>query len=137
MLAQLSTVKSRLAIPDADTSHDALLTSAIKAVSARFDKETHRTLARTENFQQEFDAADTEIIAACYPIESVTKFELKTSESTGWQEITPAPDYLIRANCIITLLSPFSLQPLAFSLSRVTYTAGYVLPGTAPAPDLL
>lgn len=47
MLTQLSTVKSRLAIPDADTTSDALLTAAIKAVSARVDKETNRALART------------------------------------------------------------------------------------------
>src|SRR2546427_489375 len=35
MLAQLSTIKSRLSIVDSDS--DALLTNAIKAVSARFD----------------------------------------------------------------------------------------------------
>ncbi len=49
MLCQLSTVKARLALLDTDTTYDALLTSAIQAVSARFEKETNRTLARTEN----------------------------------------------------------------------------------------
>ena len=44
MLTQLSTVKSRLAL--IVTDYDDLLTSAIKAVSDRFDKETNRTLAR-------------------------------------------------------------------------------------------
>ena len=61
MLVQLPTVKSRLQILDTDTIHDALLTSAIEAISARFDKETNRTLARTENATDEFDAADTEV----------------------------------------------------------------------------
>ena len=42
MLAQLSTVKSRLQILDIDTTYDALLTNAIQALSARFDKETNR-----------------------------------------------------------------------------------------------
>jgi hypothetical protein len=37
MLTTLSTLKSRLPIPEADTTNDALLTSAIKALSARFD----------------------------------------------------------------------------------------------------
>ena len=37
--------------------------NAIKAVSARFDKETNRTLARTTTATHEFDAADTEILA--------------------------------------------------------------------------
>ena len=110
MLTLLSTVKSRLSIPADDTSSDALLTAAIKAVSARFDRETNRTLARTENATDEFDPADTEIIASCYPIEAVTRFETKTSESTGWQEITPAPDCLIRRNCIISLAQPLNQQ---------------------------
>jgi hypothetical protein len=136
MLTQLPTLKSRLAIPDTDNQYDALLTSAIKAVSARFDQETNRTLARTENAACEFDPDDTEIVVPCYPIETVTRFETKTSEATGWQEISPAPDYLIRHSCIISLPSPlsnFSLQPSAFSLCRVSYAGGYVLPGTDPA----
>ncbi len=132
MLTQLSTGKSRLAIPDADTSHDALLTSAIKAVSARFDKETDRTLARTENATHEFDPADTEISPPLYPIETVTKWETKSTESEGWVE-QPTPDFLIRSSCVISLSRPFSLQPLAFSLCRFVYSGGYVLPGTTPA----
>ena len=47
MLTQLSTVKARLALTVTD--YDGILTNAIKAVSDRFDKETNRTLARTEN----------------------------------------------------------------------------------------
>ena len=44
MLTQLSTVKTRLALTVTD--YDGILTKAIKAVCARFDKETNRTLAR-------------------------------------------------------------------------------------------
>ncbi|HEY5909857.1 MAG TPA: hypothetical protein VJA21_04555 [Verrucomicrobiae bacterium] len=134
MLTQLATVKSRLGILETDTQYDALLTTAIKAVSARFDRETRRTLARQVDATQEFFPDDTEIIATRYPIESVTKFELKTDETEGWVEQT-AIRYLVRASCIISLQSPlvFSLQPLAFpATARVTYTGGYVLPGTTP-----
>jgi hypothetical protein len=134
MLTQLATVKARLSIPDTDTQYDALLNNAIKSFSARFDKETNRTLARTENAVCEFDPDDTEIIVPCYPIETVTKFELKSSESTGWQEITPAPDYLIRRTCIITLLSPLRNPQSAL---RVLYAGGYVLPGTVPSAGQL
>ena len=49
MLTTLPTLKSRLSILPTDTTYDSLLTTAIKAISARFDKETNRTLARTEN----------------------------------------------------------------------------------------
>ncbi|HEV2393356.1 MAG TPA: hypothetical protein VG146_13470 [Verrucomicrobiae bacterium] len=132
MLTQLSTIKSRLSILDSDASQDPILTNAIKAVSARFDKETNRTLARTENATHEFDADDTEISPPCYPIESVSKFETKSSETEGWTE-QPNTDYLLHRGCVISLQpSALSLQPS--SLARVTYTGGFVLPGTDPQP---
>ena len=59
MLTQLSTVKTRLAIDEFDLTYDTILTNAINAISSRFDKETNRTLARTVNITQEFDATDT------------------------------------------------------------------------------
>ena len=86
MLTQLATVKSRLALTVTD--YDDLLTNAIRAVSARFDKETNRTLSRTTTANHEFDTADTEILPPCYPVESVTKFELKSNETDGWSEQT-------------------------------------------------
>ena len=133
MLTQLTTLKSRLSILDTDTTQDALLTSAIQAVSARFDTETNRTLGRTVDFQQEIDADTTEIIAACFPIETVAKFELKTSEASGWIEQS-LRDFLIRSGCVISLGVPFSARYEPLSLARVTYTAGYVLPGEPDVP---
>ena len=135
MLTMLQSLKSRLAILDTDTQYDALLTNTIKAISVRFDRETNRTLARTENATFEFNPGDAEICVPCYPIEAITSFHYKTSETTGWQDITPAPDYLVRSTCIISLPSPFSpalLSPL--SALRVLYTGGYLLPGSPP-PD--
>ncbi len=133
MLTQLSTVKSRLAIPEADTTNDALLTSAIKALSARFDKECNRTLARTEAATFEFDPADTELAPPCYPLESVTNWEAKTSEADGWQEKTGVT-HLLRSGCIISLAQPLSTLNRQPATARVTYTGGYVLPGMVPAP---
>ena len=86
MLTTLSTLKSRLSILDTDTTNDALLTSAIISLSGRFDKETNRTLARTVSATQEFPGNDTEILLVCYPVETVTKFETKSTELEGWQE---------------------------------------------------
>src|SRR3974390_1700803 len=111
MITQLTTLKSRLSLLDTDTTYDALLTTAIQAVSARFDNETNRNLARTENATDEFDAADTELPVSCYPIETVTKFELKSTESEGWQEITPAPPHLIRTTSVLSLHSTLSSSP--------------------------
>ena len=86
MLTQLTTAKSRLALTITD--YDDILTNAIKAISTRFDKETNRTLARTTGMTDEFSADQTEILPSCFPIESVTKFELKTNETDGWSEQT-------------------------------------------------
>jgi len=134
MLTQLSTLKARLAIADTDVTSDDLLTAVIEAVSARFDNETNRTLARSENATFEFETDQQEISPPCYPIESVSKFETKVSEAEGWVEKT-GTDYLIRTTCTISLSN--NLQPSTCNfqpLARVTYTGGYVLPGTDPAP---
>jgi hypothetical protein len=134
MLTQLITVKARLAIAPADVSQDDLLTRAIEAISARFDHECNRTFARTVGATQEFSATDTEIIARCYPIETVTRFEVKTSEAAGWIEQRGA-DYLVRQACVISLSAPLSpssqVSWMSPWLGRVTYTGGYVMPGAA------
>src|SRR6267142_2823677 len=105
MLTQLATVKARLAIDQFNLQYDAILTNAIKAVSARFDKECNRTLARTVGIREEFSGDDTEIRVACYPIEAVTKFELKSNETDGWIEQTNV-EYLIRRRCVVSLSEP-------------------------------
>src|SRR6266699_1140444 len=130
MLTQLSTVKARLAL--LVTDYDDLLTNAIKAVSDRFDKETNRTLARTTTATHEFDATDTEILPPSYPVESVTKFELKSNETDGWSEQTGV-QYLIRRQCVISLSSPLRTPNSALCTPRIQYAAGYVLPGDTPA----
>lgn len=133
MLTQLSSLKARLGIDEFNVQFDNQLTNSLRAVSARFDKETNRTLARTVNATQEFDVCDTEIIVPCYPIESVTKFETKATEAEGWLEQSNI-DYLIRRGCIVSLTSAFGLQPSPFpAVARVIYTGGYVLPGTTPS----
>jgi hypothetical protein len=138
MLTSLDSLKSRLNIDAIDVTADDMLTFIIEAVSARFDQETNRTLARTENGTFEFDADDLEISVPCYPVEAVTKFETKTSESEGWIEATGVA-HIIRKSCIISLSSPlsFSLCSIPNSqssfLGRVTYTGGYVLPDTEPS----
>jgi len=132
MLSQLSTLKQRLAIPAVDVQFDDLLTAALTAISVRFDRELSRTLVRTASATFEF-ADETEIIPACYPIESVSKFELKTSEAEGWLEQTGV-QFLIRRSCIISLQSPICNLHSAICTSRVTYTGGYVLPGDTVGP---
>jgi hypothetical protein len=133
MLAQLATVKARLALDPIDPTNDVLLLRAIIAVSARFDQETNRTLARTENAVFEFPADDSEIVVPCYPIEIVSKFELKSSEAEGWVEQSGV-EFLVRRGCAISLHSAFWSPHSALCSARVTYTGGYLVPGD-PIPQ--
>jgi hypothetical protein len=130
MLTQLATIKSRLTITTTD--YDDLLTNAIKTVSARFDHECNRTFSRTVNALEEFGAHEIEIRPACYPIENVTKFEMKRNETEGWLEQTGV-EFLMRNACVVSLSA--ALDPRPSTLCRLTYTGGYVLPGTTPGAN--
>jgi hypothetical protein len=134
MLTQLSTLKTRLTIDESYVQFDAFLTNTLLALTRRFDSVCTRTLARTVNATLEFYAGDLEITPPIYPIESVSKFETKSSESEGWIEQTGV-DYLIRNACIISLQSTLGAQASTLnpSVARITYTGGYVLPGTTPS----
>ena len=84
MLTQLSTVKSRLAL--SVTDYDDLLTSAIKAVSDRFDKECNRNLARTTAATHEFDAASAS--SPSRPL-STLNYQPSTPRSAHARRTTP------------------------------------------------
>ena len=128
MLTQLSTVKTRLGLTD--TTYDTILTNFIKHASGRFDLQCHRHFARLEDATEEFGAERTELALSRYPVEAVTKFELKTNETDGWTEQTSV-EYLLRHQCVLSLRTRLGS---ARQVLRVTYTGGYVLPGTTPDP---
>jgi hypothetical protein len=82
------------------------------------------------DFEQEFHAGDREIILRCPPLETITRFELKSGELTGW-ELKPDVDCIVRRRCVLSLEHPLGSDA---QQARVIYTGGYVLPGTAPGP---
>src|SRR5258706_7731423 len=125
MLTQLLTVKTRLGISEFEVKDDAILANAIKAISDRFDKECNRTLARSADRVEEFSAEEVELRLSCYPIEAVSKFELKSDEAGGWLELMGV-EYLVRRNCVVSLKSQLGTWR---EQARITYTGGYVLPG--------
>lgn len=134
MLTQLLTVKARLGIEPMDPAYDQALTRAIEAISARFDRECNRTLLRTVDITQEFCADEIEIPAMCYPIESISGFELRSTAAPGWIG-QASVDYVVRRNCVISLAVPLVPHPPVCvpSVARVTYTGGYVMPGLVVA----
>jgi hypothetical protein len=70
----------------------------------------------------------TEIRVARYPIEAVSQFHLQDNETDGWQ-LQSEVDYVLRRACVISLGGAFGCQR---QQAKVTYTGGYVLPGTTP-----
>ena len=85
---------------------------------------------RQANTTDEFSADTCELRVSRYPIESVSNLHLKTDEAEGWI-VQTGIYHLIRSACIVSL--PFPLGD-HLQLVRVTYTGGYVLPGTTPDP---
>ena len=63
-----------------------------------------------------------------HAIEAVSKFEVKTNEAEGWVE-QAGVEFLVRRDCVISLAERLGG---CGELARVTYTGGYVLPGTTP-----
>lgn len=131
MITQLSTLKDRLGIAPENTASDFILQRAIEAAGILFNARTGRCLPRMTGAKLEFAADRIEIVLNCYPVESVSAFELKSSESGGWAEITPMPEYLVREGCVLSLAS---LLGTPRQLARVTWTGGYVMPGSTLQP---
>jgi hypothetical protein len=125
MITQLSSVKARLGIDDFNVQYDALLTKAIRTIGKRFEKICRRRFERTADFQQEFWVREVEIILLQYPLESVTKFESKEQEFGPWTEKSGV-EYLVDQRCVLSLKKRLG----DLGAGRVTYTGGYVPPGT-------
>ena len=125
-LCELTTVKTVLGVWD--SGDDSELERLIGTAGDLFDRFCNRSFERAATAVQEFRGDETEISVARYPIESVSKFELKTDETTGWVEVTGGV-CLIRRACVLEL--PAALGGAA-QQARVTYAGGYVLPGSTP-----
>jgi hypothetical protein len=133
MLTQLASLKSRLSIDPFDIKDDTLLTNLILLVTARFDNQTNRKLAYAQNITDDFQGDETELRLSHYPVDETQPitFQRLTKASEGWQAISDA-EYVLRAGCIISLISELGRWKEQI---RVTYSGGYVLPGSNPPPS--
>jgi hypothetical protein len=130
LLAQLPSVRQRLALPELEVQHDPLLLAMLAAVTARFDLECSRTFLRQADATTEFPADTLELTMPVYPIEAVAGFERKRTEAEGWQPQTGV-EYLIRRRCVLSFARALGSE---WEEARVIYTGGYVPPGTSPEP---
>src|SRR2546426_11521464 len=130
MLTTLLNIKSRLGLDAFDTENDFILTCTLKHVSARFAAECNRTFDYGVDLKFEFRGDQENILVDHPPIESVSKFELKTTESEGWGPQSAIGYLLSPQKTTIELAEPLGTTA---QLGRVTYTGGYILPGGTPA----
>jgi len=129
MLAQLSTIKARLGLEQFDTTDDLILTNLLRHVSGHFAIECNRIFDYGAVLTYDFRAEQINIIVDRPPIELVSQFELKTTEAEGWL-LQSAVDYVLSPRkSVIELPEPIGISG---QLGRVTYTGGYILPGTTP-----
>src|SRR6266404_3769099 len=83
MLTQLTTLKTRLGLEIFDTTDDVTLTNLLRHVSARFAAECNRNFDYGSALTHEFRADQVNIVIDRPPIELVSQFDLKTTESEG------------------------------------------------------
>ena len=129
MLATLASIKARLGLDLFDTADDNLLTSILKHVSARFAAECNRIFDYGAGLTYEFRADQANIFVDHPPVQSVTQFDVKSTESEGWTLQSGIDYLLLPRRTVIELLQPIGAR---FQIARVTYTGGYILPGTTP-----
>src|SRR5712675_1932805 len=106
MLTTIAALKARLGIEQFESTDDVLITSILKHVSARFEAECNRRFEAQANVAFEFRANEVLVVPDRLPIQSVSAFDLKTSEAEGW---TPQNqmDYLLSPQkSVIELAAP-------------------------------
>src|SRR5260221_3096336 len=125
MLTQLSTLKTRLGLDQFDTTDDVLITNILNLVSARFSAQCNRVFDYGAGLTYEFRANQLSIIVNRPPIELVSQFKLKTTESEGWI-VQTSIDYLLSPKkAVIELAFPLGSSR---QLGRGNFTGGVILP---------
>ena len=132
MLCQLSTIKTRLGLEQFDTTDDLVLTNLLRHVSGRFAIECNRIFDYGAALTYEFRAEQINIIVDRPPIELVSQFDLRTTEAEGWLPRLGIDYLLSPRKSVIERPEPIGISS---QLGRVTYTGGYILPGTTPTAN--
>lgn len=129
MLTTLATVKARLKLAAEDVVDDALLTGFLKSISARLENDCNRTFGYAVGTVDEFEADETELRVSHYPIDETGAIAVsrRVSSVEGWVVQTGA-DWVVRKGCVISLTSVLGNWKQQI---RVSYSGGYLLPGTA------
>jgi len=107
-----------LAKPDWDASIQALGLG----VAAMFETYCNRYFNRLVDDTLEATADRYSLVVQRYPIESISKFEIRDSMQDGWEVIPNMPDNFISQAGLVQFFTPAGYFPATM---RITYTGGF------------
>jgi hypothetical protein len=125
-LGTLATLKTWL-LPESErsgTDWDSAIAAIGKGAAAALERYCNRRFARTVGDTFECSADRAHVVLPRYPIEAVTKVEIRRSLAEGWVELT---DAIANQNLAAGLLFFDSELGSWRDRLRITYTAGYWL----------
>jgi hypothetical protein len=133
-LGHLTELKAHLLNPSlcSETTFDAAITALGKGVAARFEGHCNRGFGRVVDAIHEFGADRDHLPIRRFPIEAISKIELRETMTTAWVDQGTVNDLVAQIMAeagMVILESP--LGGWADRL-RITYTGGFWYP-TAPA----
>lgn len=109
----------------AGTEWDSAITAIGKGAAGALERHCNRKFARTVDDTFECTADRAHLVLPRYPVEEITKIEIRRSMTEGWVELTDVIENQNLANGF--LLFGSDLGSWSDRL-RITYTGGYILP---------
>lgn len=128
-IATLAQMKAELGITDAQD--DAVLTSWMKGLQARFEDYCERKFLRTEDCEEFHDGGTTQVCLERFPVESISSIRVDLDREFPASTELDAVDYVVnlKRGSIFYTVSEIP-WPAGRQSIRVVYTGGYVAAGT-------
>jgi hypothetical protein len=127
ILGTLSELKAHLlnGALQADTSYDGAIAALGKGVAERMQRQCNRQFARVVGATHEFDAACDHVLLPRYPVEAITKVDLRESLAAGWIDqgaVNLTVENLRESSGLVEFFSALGAYGTRV---RLTYTGGY------------
>ena len=129
MLTTLADIKTRLKLQESDVVDDDLLTQFLEMTSARLENACNRKFGYVVGQVDEFEGDETELRVLRFPIDETgtITFTRTVTAAEGPLDVTDQINWVVRRGCVISLVSVVGRWK---EVLKVTYSGGYLLPGT-------
>jgi len=138
-LSSLAVLKAWLLAPSlvSGTDYDAQITALGLGVAASLETFCNRKFARVTDDLFETTADRQRLVVLRYPIETISKIEIRDDLSIGWVDQGTVNDVLFNLREAAGLLEFAGYLGASFSRIRITYTGGYWFDTTEDASGTL